>query len=702
MSYPKVKQEDYRLFGGINNKVSTYLNSPMEFLNLENLDFQTPGSLTKSWGSTQYFGNSLSGKIDGLYEFVTTYGQSYQVAAAGGTLGQFRDNSFSAQFSGITATSGWTYLGGQTFWVNGLNGFSSSFALGSSLNLDFVTMQNQMFFCNGKGIFKYAQPPPGQTNTFSPPYYFFGLPTLKYTSGTAIVGATAGNGTGLTGFYYFRFAWINSYGMQGAPNKFEVGFGPFTTPRVFIAAADASVIRLSIYPSAGITSSLRPPGFDYYGAYTGASPGLYNSMAAFWAGPYAATLTPEQINDQQFNYLGQLNEYSGVTFGYSATFFAAQFNGLTTMNPNVLGWDWWKYDASSVLSASPFMLQDNVGPNSSMPVPTFLETYANRLFMGGFTNILSTTNLSSNINASTIWYSEVNEPEHLEADFSQTINAQDGQPITAMKSYNGFLVVFKENSFYVMSGDSNPFQVTQVSSDYGCLGNRAVTTYNNMLVFLDRKGLVLYNGANINILSTKIDPIFARMNLSACRENACVTFDKQRNEILCDIPVDGSTQANLTVVYDIINNCFTTYKGVRPSVSAVMKAGLPKYTVFYGGYSGLVSYYGQSFLLHNGVGYTCVAKSGFLIPMGKSITKSFRRLYLDTDPVGPTSAIDVNLYQDFGSSIVISRTMYQEPFQSIINYGIQGKSMSAEFIMGSTFSLQMHGFSIDYRFQRNT
>ena len=43
------------VFGGINTSVSQHNNSPLEFLNITNLDFRT-AALSQGWGSTQYIG----------------------------------------------------------------------------------------------------------------------------------------------------------------------------------------------------------------------------------------------------------------------------------------------------------------------------------------------------------------------------------------------------------------------------------------------------------------------------------------------------------------------------------------------------------------------------------------------------------------------------------------------------------------------
>jgi hypothetical protein len=684
--YNKKKEERYKAFGGINTKISQYLNSPLEFLNLENIDFQQPGSLNKRWGSTQYFGNSLSLKVNGLFEFIQLSGSSFLYVMAGGTFGLARNDGFTASFSGSTA--GASYF--ETFGSSSIDGYSMS-----SLNFDAVTFQDQFMFCNGKDFLKST----GSTVTF------FGLPRCTFVGGLTaaltpqqmVYGYTVGGSSqspGFTGIFYYKFAWVNSYGFAGAPNFFV----PNSNSGAVVAAGATKITVSVLGPiEAGLNSplgSLVPSNFDIKG------------IAVFRTDSTALSISPsgdtnliiasdvfgntsylyETIESQDFWYLGTVGLSAGSK---AATFIDTQYSvsGLTIMNNNILPWNFYPQ--------APFQ----IGIGLTAPVgfgltyiPSFIEQHENRLFIAGIS-----------ASPSTFYFSEEGEPEHFEADFGFEVRTNDGDTISGMKSYNGNLMVFKQSSFHSVNTSALSFanwQITEVSSEYGCLSNRAVTTYENFCVFLDRKGIIEYNGANINILSTKIDPIFQRMNVSAAQKEACMAYDKQRNQILCDIPVDGATMNNLTVVYDIINQAWTTYKGYNSAITTIAKREFNTKQVFYGGYSGLVSSFGVSNLTDNGVGYTCVARSGFLTDLGNSTQKVFRRLFLDNTPQGASSALDVNLYQDYGSSIIINRTMYQNPFQSRIDFGISAKSLSVEFIMGSTYAMSLHGFTIEYRFQR--
>ncbi len=705
MPYEKKNNPHYQNLGGINSKVSPYLTDQVEFLKLENIDFQQPGSLTKRWGSTQYFGQSLgvSNKIDGLYEFTRQSGASFFYASAGGTIGIARPDGFSSIYSGSTS--------GVSYFISFGSSNIDRWLLGASLNQDYDVSQDQAFLANKKSFLK-------SSNGFS--FLFFGLPRPQFTGAAALGDGLEGgtnNPGGFTGMYFYKFAWVNSYGMAGAPTQALAGLTPggfnyYQTSRIVSGSTKIafSVTAGGTAISGGVAGRIVPPNFDITGlALFRAGPFEINPGGTGFTNPLLAPTSPvvlDQLGGFTAYYCAIENEdffyiqTQGVSTGSQAcTFIDTNVTGgITLLNKNIMPWNWYNFFEGTgspigSTAGNAFGLTFPVGYGITL-VPNALELYSNRLFVCGMSYAPSTA-----------WFSAFNEPEHFEADFNFDVRSNDGEPVVAMKSYNGALLFFKPSSFFVLTGDDpSTFNLTQVSNEYGCLGNRAVAQYENYLVFLDKKGIILYNGANIDIVSTKIDPIFARLNVNACRENACITYDKQRNQLLIDVPVDGSTVNNLTIVYDIISKAWTTYSGYRPAVTAVASGGISgsvgRDAIYFGGYSGLVSYFGQSFLSDNGTAYTTIIKSGFLSDMGNSVTKLFRRLFTDTIPQGSSSAIDVNFYQDYGSSIVLTIPIQQTPFQSRIEFGIPAKSLSVEYVMGSTYALTLHGWVLQDRFLR--
>lgn len=677
MPYESKPTYRYTNLGGINTKVSPYLNNEMEFLRLENMDFQQPGSLTKRWGSTQYFGQSLTAKVQGLYEYNRVSGASYIFAAAGGTLGVCTANGFSTVFSGSTA--GTSYF--ITFGASNVDGFS----LGS-FNMDFDTLQDNAFIANGRSFVKATT---GHSITF------FGLPRFVPMTMVQIAGATFNAGSsgvagGLTGMFFYKMSWVNSYGMAGAAS--QATGQPSNIMLSNLQGATANVIGV-----AGVTTGygLVPPNFDIRAVALWRS----DSQPIAPGGHVAAFLNEADVVGDSygasyylFNKIEDL-QYSLIqVLGVSAGSLGVTFvdtntkGGFTFLNTSVVPWNWYPFSITSRGLSGP------VGLGVTY-IPRFLETHDNFLFAAGF----STT-------PSLLQFSDVNEPENFQPDFNIEVRTNDGEGLSGLKSYNGNLVVFKPSSFHGLNtAAENPldWNLAQISSEYGCLSNRAVTEYGDLLLFLDRKGIVRFNGANIEILSTKVDPIFQRMNVRSAMSEACLTYDKQRNEILCDIPVDGATMNNMTVVWDIVGNCWSTYSGYRPAVTTIATGALQQETVFYGGYSGLVSYFGASFTSDNGVGFTCVAKSGFTYDMGRAVEKLYRRVYTDSVPQGDSSWLGVNVYQDYGASIVFGATIPQTPFQTKIEMGVPARAISVEYVMGSTFALTLHGFTIEYRFLRD-
>ncbi len=663
--YKKMKEERYRAFGGINTKVSQYLNGPMEFLSLENYDFQTPGSLTERWGSTQYFGASLTAKVNGLYEFTQTSGASYFYAVAGGTLGLAFNGGFSAIFSGSTV--------GASFFAT-LGTFTSGISIGN-FDFDFDTLQNNAFFANGKNFFK----------STGSSILFFGLPRFQCDNGTfnGFAHGNTGAAEGFTGYYYYQCAFVNSYGQAGAPSYAYRGSTNFGGSIVYVndilGQGQTSVtMNVSGYRQT-FNGLLAPPNTDITG------------IAFFRTQGFGTSLSIPDINSADYTLRGVVGISS---LSFSATFVDVSPDiGPTFMNKDILPFNWYTYGTSNFTSnLYPYIMEAEAGTGVTL-IPKMIETHDNRLFIAGMSTSLST-----------FFFSEFNEPEHFEADFGFEVRTNDGSGISALKEYNGNLMVFKQSSFFQLSTAADDFAnwvLTNVSTEYGCLSNRAVATYANLLVFLDTKGVIQFNGSNIEILSTKVDPIFQRMNVPAAMNTAQLIYDKQRNEVHCNIPVDGATMNNLTVVYDIIAKVWTTYSGYKPAVSAIAQGQLSNRQVFYGGYSGLVSYFGSSFTTDNGVAFTTIIKSGFLTDLGNSTQKVFRRLWLDNSPLGASAFIDVRLYQDYGASIIVGATMPLAPFQNRIDFGVSAKSLSVEFVKDSNFRMALHGFSIAYRFQRN-
>lgn len=745
MSNPKFKVENYTNLGGINSKFSPHLTSPLEFLDIKNFDFQTPGSLTQRWGSTQYIGQTLAGKITALSEYQKLDGTSMIIFGSSGglwhgattgnhqgmsltSLGatqligagysgdingcvhavQFHLTDLSSSFVYQSFAQGMFYKGStqQYFWA-----YSTSFLVGSTFRwaeivypqnissgyASIVYLVDKMFIANGSMFMKF------DGTTCTP----IGLPIP--TAATLMTGYTTNPGASLVGFggtgiAIFYVSYINNRGFESTivPLASIMGSGNCTTmSRAYPLGLGAGYGTGLLYATLVINTPLTY-GISAINVYSYVTQDKLNLFQYFpetdvWDYPFVkrftypvsgSTITAFPIGTTSGGQAifklnqGELantnsNSYTniGLTTGSS---LPVAYMG-TTLLDTLSNWLSYIYINGYMAYISDFY-------------PQFLSVFDNRLFCAGFSSA-----------PSTVVFSDVKEPEGYLPENSFEVRTNDSDYITAMKAYQTRLYIFKKNSFHVLSGDSPAnFFVQEISNIYGCLNNRCVVIFENVMFFLDRKGVIEYTGANISFVSTKIQPIFDRMNYNSALTEACAAHDKLRNQVLFAIPIDGSTTNNITVVYDYVANAWTYHQGYNSSIFAEIQGRNTIRRLFNGDYSGRVNWFSASFLSDNGSAITLSYKTRYLHDLGDSVQKQFRRLYVNADQLSATLSNKINFYQDYGTSIVLSTTLNLGTFQERIDYGISAKSLAYELISVNTTSspLKINGFTIESRMQR--
>jgi hypothetical protein len=550
----------------------------MEFRDILNLNFATPGALTKRPGTTLYSGATIAGRITGGYEFERLSGASYVVATA-------NTNAYTVTQAGYAA------------FKTGLK---------DSALFDFVTFVDRLFACNGQDFFKFD----GNNSTN------VGLPF-----GASGWGVTAVVGGGLSGIYVASFGYLNDRGYYGPA-------------------------------ASGITLSLNGSTFGTIGYYGLSAPAGFG--------------------------------ITGIAL-YRTSAGGVDLAG-TTLLPA----------ASTTVDDTGFPLTSRLAPSTYYftLIPRYLEIYNNQLFMAGFSSLPS----------SVVW-TQIGEPEGVEPEFEAEVRTNDGDRVTGLKAYSGALVITKERSFHRITGD-NPdnFLIQEISDQYGCLSNRAIVTFEDNLWFLDSKGIVEFNGANVTVVSNKVEPIFQSMNVDAAKENACAIHARLYNEVWFAIPCNGSTTNNCIVVYDYISKAWTHYEGLQISALFIARGQLGSKIPMFGNYSGAIHNFGATYYGDSGAGITCGFNSYFLAARGQTTENMYRRFYLNLDPVmGVTQPISLEFRTNYGETVQASRTMYQNPFQSRVDFGLSAKSIQVTaYHVSASLPFKVNGFAFESRFQRPT
>ena len=708
MPNEKIKSEQYVAFGGINQKSSPYSSGPvpsilsngsLEFLDIINFDFQIIGSLPQRWGSTMYVGQTFSGPIATLFEYSKLDGTSYLMIGATGQLwqGATTGQSQGVSFGNIGVTFSYAaYFGsinsnvvGHTRIINssielyyqdngaqllnylgaGTSMFLDSQAMAGN-KLSTIVFQDYMFAADGNVFFKF------DGLTTSP----VGLPPATWlgSAGASIIPGTSALALNVTMVLGVWASYVNRRGFEGP-------IWPI------------SDINLTSYVGVTTGSALISYNINTPLQYDIASVNLYT-----YAGPSLSIIAAFKGASTYWNLPYRFFSNTPAS-GSSFTVVSLQSNGPVDPYANAGNFPPNPLYAPLGLTLQAFTTaaQAITGAISEIDMvnyfPQYLEIYQNRLFLAGFSS-----------SPSTVWFSDIGEPEGYQPNWNFEVRTNDADVVTCIKAYLTRLYIFKNNSFHILFGDGGTidntninFSLQEVSTIYGCLNNRCAVIFQDQLAFLDRKGVVIYNGATPSMLSDKIQPIFDTMNYAVAVNTACMVHDKLRNQILIAIPLDASTQNNVTLVYDYLVNAWTKQDGYNPTVFAIVQGRNNTKNAFYGTSNGMVNWFGSSMITDNGAGFTTYIKTRFLHDLGESYQKQFRRLYLNIDAPSSTLTFQCNFFQDFGSSIVKSVTINCSQFQTRIDYGISAKSLAFELSsFQSNQKLTLHGFTIESRLQR--
>lgn len=679
----------YSNLGGINLKASEYTVGQAQFLDIRNMDFDVPNALQKRPGQTQAVSASTSGPVLGLFEYQRLTGESWVVAGSNSALFYLAGNAYT------TLDTGWN----------------------NSQPQDFLTFVNKMWVADGGrykswdggvsfGVQQVGLPCPRSYGGSLVPNIWSADGSSNGWSAFLVAGAT--HLTPASSFVcrgvFVAYSYVRADGYEGPLDlsqtaKNIVRSDPNAQGGEFFGTHD-KVYGVTVPTGYGISAIKLWAAVDTSVAATVQTVVGYGASGAPIYGKagnlgwvnvdtnvglgfrYMSVSLKIGADLSRFHYIGTVPAASFITTSLSGeTFFGVTMPSFAFSDLDGIA------TGSAAFSGVPFCWFET-------NTPKYIDVNQNVVFMSGFSN-----------SPSVMWFTDIGEPESVQPNYSFEIRTNDGDRMTGHKAYNNTIVAFKENSFHKVIGSTpEDFQLVELSTQFGLLSNRAVVEFEEKLAWLDKKGIVQYDGAGWRIISDQIDEIFRRMNLSAARENAVAVHWKYRNQIWFGIPVDGSTQNNLTIVYDYLIKAFTFFDGFNASSFAFIKSTLDKPTVWRGSPSGMIYYFGESFYGDSGQGISCVPFTRFEQFKGENSTNVWRRLFLDVGAVtGLTGVINGLVFKDYNRNSVASTfAMYQNVFQSKAEMGVVGKAVAVQFShYSASLPFLLNGFAWQKRNLRN-
>lgn len=163
-------------------------------------------------------------------------------------------------------------------------------------------------------------------------------------------------------------------------------------------------------------------------------------------------------------------------------------------------------------------------------------------------------------NGHDLLYTQVNEPEAWGAFNTEPIVPGDGGPITGLGKIND-LVVFKRRSIHLWQGIPGMFRRLQRSAKVGCVAHRTIRNVElpdggDVLFFLSQYGPYAFDEERYYDISREIQPIFSGRDanhiFNASQGEKCsAEYDQQTKKYFLSICVNGATDPNLLLVYDV-------------------------------------------------------------------------------------------------------------------------------------------------------
>lgn len=124
-------------------------------------------------------------------------------------------------------------------------------------------------------------------------------------------------------------------------------------------------------------------------------------------------------------------------------------------------------------------------PNDPPPHGNILKQQNNRLFCAGVPE-----------NPSTLYYSKLSQPYGFPSTYSLPIWVDDGDVITGLAKLGQYLLVFKKDSIFLLTGvgpddtgQNSDFSVQRLPYNVGCVDPRSVVEANHHVYFRSRKGI---------------------------------------------------------------------------------------------------------------------------------------------------------------------------------------------------------------------
>ncbi len=183
--------------------------------------------------------------------------------------------------------------------------------------------------------------------------------------------------------------------------------------------------------------------------------------------------------------------------------------------------------ANSTVSIEDTTTDANLGAlaendNTLPPKAKFVTLHKDRVF---YANCPDETD-----GESLIMWSKVGEGDAVPSTNFQYLDRDDGEDITGISTTGDYLLIFKKNKISVLEGDFE--ELYSIAYGVGCVAPWSILTLGDKVFFLSEEGWKVFNGANVNGVSDKINTLGEDGYFSIDRqEDSAAVYYPEKNQI---------------------------------------------------------------------------------------------------------------------------------------------------------------------------
>lgn len=199
--------------------------------------------------------------------------------------------------------------------------------------------------------------------------------------------------------------------------------------------------------------------------------------------------------------------------------------------------------------------------------PQFVKVHKNRIYC-------------ANKNSSTLYFSDAASPTSFPVNNFILINTNDGQNITGISEMLDNLIIFKDDSVWVLTGEPlgvgntttiGNLQLRQATGSVGCSAFRTIAKVDQVIFFMHHTGIYALQNYTVSLVSPNLNATFkSSMNENVINISWAV-YSNQEKKYIMGFPSSGSNTCDKTLIYDFLTKNFAMWDHMPGSCAVSFK-----------------------------------------------------------------------------------------------------------------------------------